>query len=81
MPAAEHVQRQIAIAVVIAVEEAAFLVAMQRIIRGVEVEDDLIGRRLVRFEEQLDEQVLDSLPDRARSCGNGSDPKAHARAG
>ena len=28
MPAAEHVQRQIAVAVVIAVEEAAFLVAV-----------------------------------------------------
>jgi Recombinase len=49
MPAAEHVQRQIAIAVVIAVEEAAFLVAVQGIIRGVKVEDDLIGRRFVRL--------------------------------
>jgi hypothetical protein len=46
------------------VEEAAFLVAVQRIIRGVEVEDDLIRRRLVRFEEQRDEQVLDGC----RSC-------------
>jgi hypothetical protein len=64
VPAAEHVQRQIAVAVVLAVEEAALLVAVQGIIRGIEVENDLFGRRLVRFEEQLDEQVL----DRCRIC-------------
>ena len=58
MPAAEHVQRQIAIAVVIAVKEAAFLVAMQRIIRGVEVQDDLFGRRCVRLEKEVDEQAF-----------------------
>ena len=40
-------------------EEAAFLVAVQRIIRGVEVENDLLGRRLVRLEEQVDEQPFD----------------------
>jgi hypothetical protein len=59
VPAAEHVQRQIAIAVLIAVEEAAFLIAVQRIIRGVEVEDDLLGRRRVRLEEKVDEQPFD----------------------
>ena len=40
-------------------EEAAFLVPVQAIIRGIEVEDDLLGRRLVRLEEEFDEQALD----------------------
>ena len=40
MPAAEHVQRQVAVAVIVAVEEAPFLVAVERIIGGVEIEDD-----------------------------------------
>ena len=44
MLAAEHVERQIAVAVVVAVEEAPFLVAVQRIIGGVEIEDDLLRR-------------------------------------
>ena len=43
MPAAEHIERQIAVAVVIAVEEPALLMAMQRILGGVEVENDLFG--------------------------------------
>ena len=41
MTAAEDVERQVAVAVGIAVEEAAFLVAVQRVIGGVEIEDDL----------------------------------------
>ena len=47
-------------------EEAALLVAMQRIIGGVEVKDDLFGPRPVRLEEQLDEQAFDRgriMPD------------------
>ncbi len=32
---------------------------MQRIVGGVEVENDLLGRRLVRLEEKVDEQALD----------------------
>ena len=43
MAAAEDIERQIAIAVVVAVEEAAFLMAMQRIVGGIEIEDDLRG--------------------------------------
>ena len=43
MPAAEHIERQIAVAVVIAVEEPALLMAMQRVLGGVEVENDLFG--------------------------------------
>jgi hypothetical protein len=33
--------------------------AVQRVIGGVEIEDDLLGRRRVRFEEQVDEQAFD----------------------
>lgn len=49
MPAAEHVQRQIAVAVVIAVEEAPLLMPVQRVVGGVEIEDDLLRRSLVRL--------------------------------
>ena len=59
MPAAEHIQRQIAVAVVVAVEEPALLMAVQRAVGRVEVEDDLSGRPIVRLEEQVDEQGLD----------------------
>jgi hypothetical protein len=41
------------------VEEAALLMPVQRVIRGVEVENDLLGRRRVRLEEQVDEQPFD----------------------
>src|SRR5699024_466397 len=46
--ATEDVQRQITIAAVITMEKTAFLVAMQRIIRGIEIKPDLAGRALVR---------------------------------
>ncbi len=58
MPAAEDVERQIAVAAVIAVEEPALLLAVQRIVGGVEIEDDLLRRCLVRLEEQRHEQPL-----------------------
>ena len=57
--AAEDVERQVAVAVVIAVEEPAFLLAVQRIVRGIQVEDDLPRRLGVRLQEQIDEQRLD----------------------
>ena len=40
-------------------EEPALLMAVQRIVGGVEIEDDLLGRGAVRIEEELDEQPLD----------------------
>ena len=40
-------------------EEPAFLMTMQGIVGRIKVEGDLLGRRLVRLEEQLDEQALD----------------------
>ncbi len=59
MPAAEHVQRQVAVAVIVAVEEAPFLVAVERIIGGVEIEDDPLRWLLVSLQEEFDEQPLD----------------------
>ena len=59
MVAAEDVERQVAVAAIVAVEEPPLLVAVQRVVGGIEVEHDLLGRRGVRVEEQLDEQPLD----------------------
>ena len=42
-------------------EEAPFLLAMQRIIRGIEVEGDLGRRRPMRLEKQIDEQPVHCL--------------------
>lgn len=40
-------------------EEPLLLRAMQRIVRGVQIEDDLPGRPLVRLDEHVDQQPLD----------------------
>ena len=61
MAAAEHVKRRVAVAVVIAVEEAAFLMAVQRVIGGVEIEDDLFGRAAMGLQKQIDQQRLDGV--------------------
>ena len=52
MPPAEYVKRQIAIAIVIAVEEAALLMSVQRVVRRIEIENDLPGRPLLRLQKQ-----------------------------
>src|SRR3984893_4440649 len=62
MPAAEDVERQVAVAVVITVEEALLLMPVQGVVSGVEIEDDLLWRRGVRFEEEVDEQAFDLCP-------------------
>jgi hypothetical protein len=46
VPVAEDVERQVAVAVVVAVEEPPFLVAVQRVVGGVEIDHDLFGRSL-----------------------------------
>jgi hypothetical protein len=51
MLAREDVQRQIAVAIVIAVKETPLLVPVQRIISGVQIQDDLARCFLVRIEE------------------------------
>jgi hypothetical protein len=60
--AAEDIERQIAVAVVIAVEEPTFLMAVQRVVGRVEIEGDLLGRLGMRLQEQIDEQPLDRRP-------------------
>src|SRR5439155_18550845 len=59
MTAAEDVERQVAVAVVVAVEEPAFLVAMQRIVRRIEIENDLRRWAPMRLKEHVNEQRLD----------------------
>lgn len=49
--ATEHIEGQAAVMIIIAVEEAAFPVAMQRDVRGVQVDDDLARRPVVGLEE------------------------------
>ena len=57
--AAENVERQVAVAVVVAVEEAAFLVTVQRIVGRIEVEHDLARRLGMRLQEHVHEQAFD----------------------
>jgi hypothetical protein len=61
VPAAEDVKRQVAVAVVVAVEKAAFLMAMQRIVGGIEIENDLPRRSGVGIDKQIDQQGFDRL--------------------
>ena len=44
VPAAKNVKRQVAVAIVIAVEEAPLLVPMQRVVSGIQIENDLPRR-------------------------------------
>ena len=60
MVAAENVQRQIAVVAVITVEEARFLLAMQRGVGGIQVQHDLLGRLGVGFQEDLHQQLVES---------------------
>ena len=59
MPAAEHIERQIAVIVVIAVKEALFLVPVQRVVGGVEIKDDLRRDRGMGVEKEVDKQAFD----------------------
>jgi hypothetical protein len=59
MAAAEHVERQVAVAVVITVEEPPLLLAVQRIIGRIEVENDPPRRTLMGLYKQVDQKILD----------------------
>jgi hypothetical protein len=52
MAATEHVERQIAVAVVVTVEEPPFLLAVQRIIGRIKVKNDLPRRALMGLHKQ-----------------------------
>jgi len=56
--AREDVERQIAIVAVVAVKEASFLHTMDRIIGGIEIQDDLRRGGRVRLHEHVDEQAI-----------------------
>ena len=60
MIAAEHVQRQIAVAVVVTVKEPPFLLAVQRVVSGVKVQDQKPWR-LLRCAEKRTHEVLFQL--------------------
>ena|SRR5450755_806158 len=67
MIAAQDIERQKAVAVVVAVEETIFLMTVHGIIGGIEVENEFCGRRGLRLDELLDENDSDveqrSSPD------------------
>ena len=81
MATAEDVERQIAVAVVVAVEEPTFLVPVQRIVGRIEVEHDLLRRLGVGVEKQVDEAAARSTAARARSADSGRSPPCRAPAG
>ena len=49
-------------------EEPPFLVSVQRIVGGIDIKDDLLRRRFIRFQEKRDEQALDRSRIMRRSC-------------
>ena len=61
MAGAEDIERQVAVAPVAAVKEAVLLLAVEGIVGGVEIEDDLIGRLRVGLGERFDQQGLQGL--------------------
>ena len=58
---AGHIQREVAVAVVIAVEETPLLPAVQRVVGRVHIQDDLLRRRGVAVQEQLHQQRVEPL--------------------
>ncbi len=61
MAGAEDIERQVAVAPVVAVKEPVLLLTVEGIVGGVEVEDDLIGRLRVGLGEQFHQQGLQGL--------------------
>jgi len=59
VPAAEHIERQVAERVIVAMEEPAFLHPVQRDVGVIEVQHDLARLTLMRLEEQIDQQRID----------------------
>ena len=59
VPTAEHVERQVAVLFIVAVEEPAFLLAVQRNVGVVEIQHDLARCAFMRFEEKIQKQRID----------------------
>lgn len=68
---AEDIERQKAVVVIVTMKEAFLLVAMNRIIGGIKVEDQFIGRRIKRLDELLDHHLMD------RHCALSGDRILH----
>ena len=60
MTAAEDIERQEAIVVVVAMEETPLLIAVHGDVGGVEIQNDALRRPLVRGDELLDKYLMDS---------------------
>src|SRR5712671_401952 len=56
---AEYVQRQVAVTVVISVEEPPLLHPVHRVVGRIQIEDDLARRALVRLQELVDKKPFD----------------------
>jgi len=56
--AAEDIERQVAVAAVVAVEEAALLLPMERIVGRVQVQDDLLRGLLMSRQKNLDQKAV-----------------------
>src|SRR5690625_3737497 len=61
MITAEDIERQIAVAVIVAVEEAPFLLTADQIVRRIQIEYNLSGRLALAVQEQLDKEPLDGF--------------------
>jgi len=59
MAAAEHVERQVAVAVVVTVEEPPLLLTVQRIVGRIKVKNDLPRCAIVRLHKQVDQKTFD----------------------
>jgi hypothetical protein len=65
MPAAENVQRQIALAVIITVKVATPSGPVQRVVCGIEIEDDLPRPALRRLRKQIGNSTSILAPSQA----------------
>ena len=59
--ARKDVQRQVAILPVIAVKKPSFLIAVQRIVGGVQVQHDALRLALLRLDVEFDQRLVDGL--------------------
>ena len=62
---AEDVEREKAVVVVVAAEMATFLLAVNRIVRGVEIENQFLGRLRKRGDELIEQDTVRSDGDLA----------------
>ena len=61
MLSAKYVQRQITVIPVVTVIEAPLLPAIQRIISGIHIQNDLLGSSLLGLQKQFHQQRIDAL--------------------